>query len=104
MKATFLIAASLIVGSAAIAQTPPVPDPAAPPPATDATAPPPAPAPDATVPAPPPAPDATMNASPPAETVAPVAPTDTSSYPPCSRTVHDRCVQTHEVRRARPHR
>jgi hypothetical protein len=24
---------------------------------------------------------------------------DTSNYPPCSRTVHDRCVQTHELAR-----
>jgi hypothetical protein len=53
---------------------------------------------DATAPAP------MTNASPPASTVAPPAP-DTSNYPPCSRTVHDRCVQTHEMaRKSRGHR
>ncbi len=77
MKATFLIAASLLVGSAAIAQTTPDPS-AAPAPVPDAMA---------------PAPAVTTNASPPADTVAPTASTDTSSYPPCSRSVHDRCVQ-----------
>jgi hypothetical protein len=95
MKATFLIAASLIVGTAAIAQD----TTAAPAPAPmDTAAPAPAPV-DTAAPAP------MTNASPPAETVAPAAPTDTSSYPPCSRTVQDRCVQTHEMaRKSRPHR
>ena len=93
MKATFLIAASLIVGTAAFAQ--------------DTTAAPaPAPTDMSATPAPAPAPmDATApmtNASPPASTVAPTPPADTSNYPPCSRTVHDRCVQTHEL--ARKHR
>jgi hypothetical protein len=38
------------------------------------------------------------NPSPPASTVAPPPP-DTTNYPPCSRTVHDRCTQTHELAR-----
>jgi hypothetical protein len=30
---------------------------------------------------------------------------DTANYPPCSRAVRDRCVQTRELgRKARPHR
>jgi hypothetical protein len=91
MKTTFLIAASLIA-TAAIAQDT-TPAPAQPP--MDTAAPAPAPM-DATAPM--------TNASPPASTVAPPAP-DTSNYPPCSRTVHDRCVQTHELaRKARGHR
>jgi hypothetical protein len=94
MKATFLIAASMIIGTAAFAQD----TTAAPPPAPmDATAAP------AAAPADAAAPVATT-ASPPADTVAPPPPADTSSYPPCSRTVHDRCVQTHELaRKSRPH-
>ncbi len=90
MKATFLIAASLIATAAIAQDTTPAPAPA---PMDMSAAPAPAPAPmDATAPAP------MTNASPPASTVAPSAP-DTSNYPPCSRTVHDRCVQTHEMAR-----
>lgn len=96
MKATFLIAASLIAG-AAIAQTTPdtTTAPAAAPAPTDSTAAP-APAPMDSTAAPAAAP--MTNPSPPASTVAPPAP-DTSNYPPCSASVHDRCVQTHEMSR-----
>jgi hypothetical protein len=99
MKAPFLIAASLIIGTAAIAQdsTPP----AAPPASTDMTTAAPAPAP-ASDPAAMSAPAPMTNASPSTDTAAP-ATTDTSSYPPCSRTVHDKCVQSHEMaRKAKP--
>lgn len=92
MKATFLIAASLIAG-AAIAQTTPSTTmaPAAAP--MDSTAAP------AAAPAPMDSTAAPMtNPSPPASTVAPPPP-DTSNYPPCSATVHDRCTQTHEMAR-----
>ena len=90
MKATFLIAASMMIGTAAFAQ--------------DTTAAPaPAPTDMSATPAPAAAPaDVATTASPPASTVAPTPPADTSNYPPCSRTVHDRCVQTHEL--ARRHR
>jgi len=92
VKATFLIAASLIAGVAAAQTT--TPD------STTAPATAPMSAPDTTTPTPAPAPmDAPMsNPSPPASTVAPPPP-DTASYPPCSATVHDRCVQTHELAR-----
>ncbi|WP_162875398.1 hypothetical protein [Sphingomonas crusticola] len=102
MKATFLIAASLIVGTAAIAQTTTTPDASAPAttqtdssmstqtaPADASTTT--APAADTTAA---PAPSAGMNAMPTPTTA------DMSSYPACSRTVHDHCVQ-HEGRARR---
>lgn len=101
MKATFLIAASLIAGAAVAQTTPPdttMAPATAPMPAPDTTTPMPAPAP-APAPMDTAAPAAPMtNPSPPASTVAPPPP-DTTNYPPCSRTVHDRCVQTHELAR-----
>jgi hypothetical protein len=106
MKATFLIAASLIIGTAAIAQdATPAPAPATDMNAAPAPAPAPAPATDPAAPAAPADAAAPMtNASPPASTVAPEAPADTSNYPACSRTVHDRCVQRGAAHKARPHR
>lgn len=92
MKATFLIAASLIAG-AAMAQTT---APEAIPPTATTPVPPPT---DTAMPAPAPAPDATsVSPSPSASSVAPPPP-DTTNYPPCSASVHDRCVQTHELAR-----
>jgi len=105
VKATFLIAASLIVGTAAFAQqTTPAPsssmDAASPAPAPATTATPDMTAPATTAPTPPPAPDATapMTTGAQADSAAPAA-ADTSNYPPCSAAVHDRCVQTHELAR-----
>ena len=108
MKATFIMAASLLVGTAALAQdATPAPSTATPLNATAPTPPAPpaattAPAPDMSAPAATaPAPDmnspaVTTGAQ--ASSVAPPAP-DTSNYPPCSATVQDRCVQTHELAR-----
>ena len=95
MKSAFLIAASLIVGTAAIAQTTTTPTDAAPTattatdsamqaPATDPAAA--TPAADASA-APAPAPAGGMNAMPTPTTA------DMSSYPACSRSVQDHCVQ-----------
>ena len=93
MKSAFLIAASLIVGTAAIAQTTTTPTDAAPTattatdsamqaPATDPAAA--TPAADASAA---PAPAGGMNAMPTPTTA------DMSSYPACSRSVQDHCVQ-----------
>jgi hypothetical protein len=103
MKASLLIAASLLAGTAAFAQS------------TDTTTPA---ANQATAPEGPNTPSQTTESSatpdhsvggtgasssgmaaPSADTSA-AASTDTSSYPSCSRTVHDKCVQ----RGGRPHR
>ncbi len=99
MKATFLIAASLIVSTAAIAQTT-NPDPSAST-TTDNVAPQTAPATPmagSTMPAPAPAPAPTTDTSAMNATPAPTT-ADMSSYPPCSRSVQDHCVQTHEMKR-----
>ncbi len=93
-KSLMIVAATLSFGSAAaIAQTMPQdatpPPPAAP---TDATAP--------MAPAAPPAADPGMSSPAPTasdpsamQAATPTPPADTSSYPTCSRTVTDKCVQ-----------
>ncbi|QJU60580.1 hypothetical protein HL653_10250 [Sphingomonas sp. AP4-R1] len=87
-----ILAATLSFGSAAaIAQTAPA-DPAAPAAPADATMPA-APA-DATAPAAPAATDPGMSSPAPSAMSATTAtPPDTSSYPTCSRSVTDKCVQ-----------
>ena len=102
MKSAFLIAASLIVGTAAIAQTTTTPTDAAPTTTDSTMAPQAAPATDSAMQAPAtdpaaaapaadastaPAPAGGMNAMPTPTTA------DMSSYPACSRSVQDHCVQ-----------
>ena len=99
---TLILAAALLTGTAAMAQT----DPAAPAPAAtmaqpDATAPAPSGGamsqPDQSAPTPPATPtdQSAMPASGGAMSQGTsMAQADTSSYPPCSRTVTDKCVQT----------
>jgi hypothetical protein len=96
MKTKLILLASFAIGTAAIAQE-------ATPPATNAAPVAAAPAPDAT-PAAPAAGEAAPASAPlatdgNAQSVTESA--DASAYPPCSRGVVDKCVQTHE-RRARP--
>ena len=92
MNKSLLIFASLAIGTAAFAQEtpapPPPPETSAPPLAADAPAAP------VTDPAPPPTADNNATA----------APADTASYPPCSRNVQDKCMQTHAARRHMAHR
>jgi hypothetical protein len=103
MKTKLILLASFAIGTAAFAQdTAPV----APPAPASATAPA---GPETTAPAPSeaaaPAPTTTDTSATVADTTAPVAAleaTDTANYPVCSRSVTDKCVQSHERHRARP--
>lgn len=93
MKARFLFAASLIVGTAAVAQQDmPAASPAAQPDSAGMASPSAPGAGSADTAAPPAAADTTGTAG-------STASSDTSNYPPCSAAVHDRCVQTRELAR-----
>ena len=93
MKATLLIAASLLA-TAAVAQTTPDANAPASTPAAAST--------DATAPAPSSAPGMNDTSSGMASNAQAVA-TDTSNYPVCSRTVTDKCVQRGAWHKAHPH-
>lgn len=94
MKATFLIAASLIVGTAAMAQTTTPDSTTTQTTPTDSSAMQPGAAPaDATTAAPAADPSATAAPSTGANALPTPTTADMSSYPACSRSVHDHCVQ-----------
>jgi hypothetical protein len=114
VKATYLIAASLIVGTAAWAQTTPTPSAAMPQSTTNPAAAPVSTAnPDATTPGAMPSDQSgdmngmnNMNSTPGmagnAQSVSDAS-VDTSNYPMCSRTVTDKCVQRGAWHKAHPH-